>query len=477
MPRLSNHLLDSILLILVGALWAVWIQPHTVAARNLILISGSLLGLYSLYRSRDRIWPMRRLHLGLWSIGSVVALLLWIIVHYLFLSRNPTLQWEELSSIWKRVAIALPFALGAGLALARQVGRVQTGLAASSGNWALGMMACGFILPTGLYLLRYAITQWDSPGLWPDAFLILPPPSSWYIPKTGYVFFCLPILALAIADLLRYAPLRAPIERGIVLRMLIDFLVIVAVLSVFLLENIKNGILYSAVLMGLCLIIWFRRYWQVFRMSRLQRARPQFVAPLLFVAIGIFFVVMVQNHLEKNESWTTLMADAKIAWQTDQIDHWKYQGQKGYPENEFGRTVSITNYERIAWAKVGSGFVTDYPLGYGLVLESFRHIGKEMYPDSRLLQSHSGWLDLTLGLGIPGSGLILLAGLFALTALWRLQKEGDDFARYPRWFLFSLLLCMLTTEVAQKVYIDALLFTIVLVSSYSIARYSHWPKI
>lgn len=121
--------------------------------------------------------------------------------------------------------------------------------------------------------------------------------------------------------------------------------------------------------------------------------------------------------------------------------------------------------------------MTDYPLGYGLVLESFRHIGKEMYPDSRLLQSHSGWLDLTLGLGIPGSGLILLAGLFALTALWRLQKEGDDFARYPRWFLFSLLLCMLTTEVAQKVYIDALLFTIVLVSSYSIARYSHWPKI
>lgn len=122
---------------------------------------------------------------------------------------------------------------------------------------------------------------------------------------------------MAIADLLRYAPLRAPIERGIVLRMLIDFLVIVAVLSVFLLENIKNGILYSAVLMGLGLIIWFRRYWQVFRMSRLQRARPQFVAPLLFVAIGIFFVVMVQNHLEKNESWTTLMADAKIAWQTD----------------------------------------------------------------------------------------------------------------------------------------------------------------
>jgi O-antigen ligase len=128
--------------------------------------------------------------------------------------------------------------------------------------------------------------------------------------------------------------------------------------------------------------------------------------------------------------------------------------------------VSVTNYERAAWAKVAVNFIIERPQGYGLVWESFRHIAKEKWPESNLLQSHSGWLDLTMGIGIPGVLLILLAAGLSMRNL----------ARYPEiiwsrpwiWVLSSIVLLMITTEVSQKVYLDAFIYCILFAAALSL---------
>jgi O-antigen ligase len=127
--------------------------------------------------------------------------------------------------------------------------------------------------------------------------------------------------------------------------------------------------------------------------------------------------------------------------------------------------VSITNYERAAWAQVAIDFIAERPLGYGLVLESFKHVGKEKWPESNLLQSHSGWLDLTLGIGIPGIVLIILASSLAMRNLVHSKLIWSD---PVIWTLSSIALLMVTTEVSQKVYLDALIYLILFAASLSL---------
>jgi O-antigen ligase len=127
--------------------------------------------------------------------------------------------------------------------------------------------------------------------------------------------------------------------------------------------------------------------------------------------------------------------------------------------------VSVTNYERMAWAKEGLKFIVQNPLGYGLVERSFGHVAKIQWPDSRLHQSHSGWIDLTLGIGIPGMALIMGALMTLLYQLAKLTKLSNhaSIAQNPYgtmiwWVLVSTLIMWCTTEISQKVYFDDLIF-------------------
>lgn len=460
--------LGSILLVLFGLLWAIWIQPHTIAARNIFLIAGSVLGIYVIFISQSQLRKVSLGNPGLWALICIGLLLVWVVFHYFFLSRNPQLQWEELTGIWKRIIISIPFAFAVGISFAARAYEYSHG--ARKSIWPMIILVLSLSVPTLLFLVRYSLTHhliWIG---WPEAFRLIYPPSSWYIPKTGYVFFCLPVLALAVADLLRIGKLYANSHKYILIRVVFDILAILSVLSVFYLENIKNGMIYSLALIVAGFLFWSSKLvLSLVRPSEKnlsKRSGYYSIALVLFMAI--MFFVITKNHIEKNESWKSLVADTKIALQTEKYDHWKYLGQKGYPENEFGKTVSITNYERAAWAKIALTFVDDYPFGYGLVLESFRHIAKEMYPESSLLQSHSAWLDLLLGLGIPGACLIAVSGTFALLGLRSRKANNSHVNAYMTWFLASMLLCMLTTEVAQKVYLDALIFCIIVSASYCI---------
>ena len=132
--------------------------------------------------------------------------------------------------------------------------------------------------------------------------------------------------------------------------------------------------------------------------------------------------------------------------------------------------VSVTNYERIAWAKEGIKLAIQNPLGYGLIERSFGHLAKLNWPDSKLHQSHSGWIDLTLGIGVPGVALILGA---ILILLLQLSSVNPEFGSFPlvkacQWGLFCLVLMWCTTEISQKVYLDSLLFWIALSSGVSL---------
>jgi len=172
---------------------------------------------------------------------------------------------------------------------------------------------------------------------------------------------------------------------------------------------------------------------------------------------------LIYSHIQKNDSWRTLIADIKIGFDIERYPQWKYAGEQGYPMNEYGNPASNTNYERSAWFKVGIALAVDHPLGYGLVEDSFKYLVKNRWPEAspRLSHSHSGWLDLILGVGLPGFFCILFS---LLASIWQSSGANQPWNSLVFWSLLANLILWSTTEVAATTSFSALIFWVALAS-------------
>jgi hypothetical protein len=452
-----------LLVILFSILWAMWMQPHTIGLRHALLSIGSILGLYVV--SKDFYLLKTKSSLPIYLIG---ILMVWVSFHLLFLAHQYDSQLAEYLTIWKRILWGAPFAIGLGMAM-QSAGDYQS----NRSNWdrkknknnkfyVWWIFYVGMAMPTFIYLLRAVLmfTADKLNFLLPEFAVNLYPPSTWYIPKTSYVFFCLPILAISCGELICLAERRIKPALNLFFNAIFFTSTIISVLLVFYFENIKNGIAYSFMLISVLLL-------KIFLLKKSPWSWRDGLATFIVIALAIFLLVL---HVKKNDSWRTLVADIKVAENVEQVDSWKYDGAKGYPKNELGMQVFGTNYERASWARVALNFISELPMGYGLVHGSFGKFAQEKWPDSRLTQSHSGWLDLTLGIGVPGLFLLVLAGLISAR---NVSKVISHFWSIPvLWLISSIALLMITTEVSQRVYIEALIFLILWMSGLGLHRSS-----
>ncbi|AWW47457.1 hypothetical protein DPM17_01625 [Polynucleobacter paneuropaeus] len=441
-----------------AVLYAIWILPNTILVRNACLILGAAIGVYQIYLFRRQIKFPQAI-----PIFLLLALFGWASFHLLFLSNNFAIQYEEYVSVWKRSFLALLFACGFGLGLSNITPNTRSSL------WATFYV--GLLAPTLIYLIKYSLVQYgqvfgvDIPAYW-NLYQAMENPSPYYVAKTAYMGFCAPVLAISLGQL--YIKFRD----GDFLKWVnaVYLIAVIAILSVFYKENIKNGMAYSfafiLVLIALVLLKGFK------------------LAPTRSLAFAIALLVLSAgfgaNHVESNPSWKTLFADAKVAVQLDRYQNWQCGSQRGYPNNEFGEIVSVTNYERIAWAASAASLIVQYPIGYGLIERSFGQRGNVLWPGACLSQSHSGWLDLTLGIGIPGIIPLLGSILIVMRSLIKQNHSSESKLESWRvmsiWILFSFLLIWCTTEISQKVFFEELIFFTAIGSGLQL-NYMRWDKL
>ncbi|BDT74651.1 hypothetical protein PKF022_03160 [Polynucleobacter sp. KF022] len=425
-------------------------MPETILVRHICLIVGALISVYVIYQNRS-------LLLGKYAVPLALLLLLfvWVVIRLFTLSTDYQAQWYEFSTIWKRTLIGFIFAIGFGISLSQQASTIYKNSNEGSGavwiSWWI--VYAGIALPTLIYLVKYfafySFTHWDIQI--PD-FLKLyndQQHARYFVHKSSYVFFCLPLLAISIARITQ-AALQDKLMK---IETLIYSISIVAVFFNFYSLVIRNGMLYGFILilisLGIILIHALN--------SKTVSKRNLFIA-IMILAIPLSLAI---HQYRTNHHWNSLASDARIALDVDRYDLWKDPDNEK-PINEFGKPVFGSNYERLAWAVVAIRLIEERPLGYGLVERSFGHLAREKWPESKVQQCHSGWLDWTLGMGIPGLVLILGAGLLA----WHQSKKTPQPWRdLSRWCLGILLLMYCTTELSSKVYIDALVFMIALVTS------------
>lgn len=432
-------------------LYAVWILPEIVGFRNTALVTGAIFGAYSIYRYRKSL--LQKSALPIWLM---IALFGWATFHLFFLSLNFPLQYIEYFRIWKYAAIGAVMATGLGLTLAN--------LPPKSTNRYWHVMYLGLCAPLIIYIIKYLLSHCGIPlGMnVPPGFRVYEAAVRFYVPKTDYVAFCLPAFSVALGLLLNLSHVSARWTAREYLNLATQVSVIAGTLFLFIAQNIKNGIAYAAML------------FIVFGLFFFFGKNSKFNWKKLAVALGIFsiLIVAIAINIQKNNSWMTLVADTRIAAQLDAYPHWKDTNKYRYPQNEYGTTVSVTNYERAAWAFAGIKLSIENPLGYGLVEDSFAKMAKARWPDvgTNLSHSHSGWLDVILAIGYPGFLLIIGALLLTLNSALSMKQP---WAVLGFWPLFANLLLWCTTEVSATVTFAALIFWICLAAGLVLVMDAH----
>lgn len=386
------------LIILSSILLGIWAAKGTIALRNILLVSGTLLSMY--YITQEWRYGDLKKDYTIWKALPIILVVLtfvWIITHFLFFSLDPVKQFQELESTWFRAFMASIIGMATGLALRNHPNRL---------NLLWGGILIAFLILFYQYIPR-ALAQ--NKLLVPDYDDYL-----FHLKINTVLMGMILITGVdgALLDHLRVAGYR---WKSVKVWYLFYWLLgtSLALWAFVYIVDARNGIGLSTILYSfwfLCVLIFFIR-------SQLRRPNIKSLLALLITGLGLCLILYFTFlQMTVNKGWHTLLEDAKVAVQIDRYPNWQNPAQMGYPKREDGQMVVPNTYERVAWATAGSRAILAYPQGVGVLAYPFAKHPQALLEivrgsDGAGIATHSGWVELGLAFGIPILGLIFSAFL------------------------------------------------------------------
>jgi hypothetical protein len=428
-----KRLSGTVLIFTASILLAIWPLPNTMGLRHVMLLTGSIASLFIVSKHLNE---FRRLQA--WPVYLLFSFFLWLVFHILVLGGNHEEQWRELTGDWLRNSLAACIGLALGIVLCN----TDKYLSPRIQRFHQPMLISGLAGTTAIFCGRY-VYEIVQTGQWVHMNFYMTP----YLGKTPLVIFgglLLPVMFIKALSALQRT------ERPI--WFLYSFVGLMATVLMYYFANTKNGFAMFALLLSCFLLSAVRR-----------RTNMQFYGLGLGVPLIVVFLIFgyaAGKHIETNPAWSNLLADYKISIQIDRHNNWK-DNTSALPQNENGKIVDGSTYQRVSWARAGLELLGEHPLGYGLINHSFGALAIKKWtdfhqPDGRNRGStHSGWLDFALGFGVPG--LLLICVPLAVSYL-RARKRNDFWSAYAVWTIPLLAVSYLTTEVCTGHFIELLFF-------------------
>lgn len=345
--------------------------PGTIAPRNLLLLVLLLLMLSSWKELRQILAPTSSTLPAL--AGWLLVLSLWILVQALWFSDETAWALKEIRSQW--IAALLSGVVGAGAILfARLVGisrrQILGGLALLLLAQTIFSLACGMphFLESGSFFdgkTRFVagkleISYWNNVLL---AFLAVDVLTRWF-GQARLTFIPTPLLLGGI-----FAVFLSNLAYGA-----------------------RNGVIGSVLLIFSLLLL-------VFLYERKRHSNSKVMAVILaaFVLAGS----LLWSNFKLDPRWAKFQETARIAWQIDASDAWLRPDGAAMPQLGSGEPVEESAYMRIAWIHAGMRMIEAYPMGVGYGRNAFGHALRKTM-ETRLGHAHSGLIDWTVGVGVPG---------------------------------------------------------------------------
>lgn len=404
----------------------IWVLPHTIALRNILLVLGFIFAISYLATRPNK----HLLNKTLVPLLFLIALFIWVIIHFLFFSMSPDIELKEIKSLWLRA--------GCGVVIA-----VALSLVVKESSWGkvgfFGALSFTPLINLGVYGYQSFL---KGSLIMPSEFV-----TRFLFNKIEAAFFG----SIAIAVFLgwSFSCLRKEQNFKNLAIELTLFLAIFLFLGSSLVSTSKNGIAVGLSLFALfCCCLLFLALFRIGRRLRYLMVMIIFIGGLATIA---------KLHHSSSSGWETLYADIKVAIQIDKNHHWRGHGM-GFPLNEYQIPVAGNTYERISWATVGWRLILKEPLGYGSINSSFKGMLDHHKIDHTISgQTHSGWTDFTLAFGLPGLAIIILTQLMII---YMGLKNMNPYSLIGVWICFSLLPLGLIAEISYKQYFEAAIFFI-----------------
>ena len=452
--RLLERFLRGWVFLAISVLLVVWALPHTIAARNIALFTGTSAGLGWMVLTRPQLsWN------DFWPSISLLLVPLWVFFHWVFISNLNEPQWQELSSTWLRTGTAIVLGSVAGIMLSMQPRRII---------WIVFLIALLPMITFILYLNQTYLQQtWFIQPLFFGAFKA----------KYAAVYFVVcqvmvgfGLLNFAIAG----SSLRA---RSLVLGIALvlmgtwDFIALRAV----------NGVLITGLGLILSLLFFFYRsvmpsskqHWGLF-----QRIRTLIFGVLVASTISVGLYAYWASDQQREGKLSHLVGDIQIAIQVDKTQTWRNDGTSTQlPVDASGRTIHGSAYERVSWFIKGLQIIQANPMGNGISHLAFGYYMRDQYPKSLVLMTHSAWVDFALGLGLPGLLLTWFAiGVVVIRSIGLQRKIGSlEFSDTAQqaffrgwivyiapWLLLGMFCFWVVGEVSEREYLEHYFFLIAL---------------
>ncbi len=398
-------------LVLAALLFFVWPIPRTISLRDLLLVT--CLGLFAWLVYRDRhvpfSWQSLRIPLAFYLVLSI-----WIVFVALVVSSETVWALGEIKGQWLKATIAL---VVGGL-----FGKIAL---RNDGLRRMALIVVGVTLLLHVLYVNYEALRHPSIGTFARIAGLTDGPD-----KSNYLTNML--LYLLLADIcLRLVSHQRFLPIGSIQLVCIVALALLAVLF----ENMRNGITELAIVLSLA--------WAV------MAAVSNHVRRVAILSVGFMFIIIVlvlgYLNLRQDDRWRTFLETVPIALNTD-IKGWISDSQP-QPKLANGQTVDSSNYMRLARMKGGMELTFDYPWGVGFGRNAFGHAVMKKYGVAAS-HSHSGFVDMAIGTGLPGLLLWLgfLGSLFAFG--WRGFRRTHDY--------YALALLFVVTGYSVRMVLDSI---------------------
>lgn len=417
---------EIISLIILGLLLFLMPLPRSISLRDLLLFLVLVCCAYLAWRRAGGIdIALRDMAL---PVGILVALTTWMYGVAFFISAETSWSLEEIHSQWFR-----------GLA-SFAAGMLAATVARQSADFGKKATLALFIalLAHVVYVDAMAFYQW-SPTLIHGGDFKRISGLAGGSDKSNYVtnaLFCF-LFAEALSRRL-YAKNFLEIDnKALWTAFALTFLSMFA-------ERMRNGVIVFVLLLVLTALF----YLQAQKNRARKMALRANILGVLFMVIGGLVLAIFIKPVSNPVSVGNLLGTAVIAWDTEKYKAWQDEPKYGLPKLPNGDTVDGSLYQRVAWFKEGLLLIKDNPLGVGFGRNAFGHGLKAKYGVGRG-HSHSGMLDFTIGVGIPG--MLLWLGFFVSLVLIAYKRYRAS--HHPA----TLLLIFLLFDFGARMFLDSVI--------------------
>jgi len=254
------------------------------------------------------------------------------------------------------------------------------------------------------------------------------------------------------------------------LHLLSCFLLLGFCWTMFIAAQALNGVLIAG-FMGAVLVALFLRHSIV--SYKASGSRKWFLLLLIVSMLAVTLITFWNYDKKHEQKLNNLIGDARIASQIDKHSAWQRDQtiiQPSTPNNEIGRPINGSTYERVAWFVKGVQLLTAHPEGAGFSHRAFRYFMHQENPNFNVNKTHSGWLDFALGVGVPGVILTWIA--MALVVRRALSNASSinaiqirELALITLWMIAGIWFLWWPTEVSEREFIEYFYFMIALLAA------------